>query len=51
MNFNLKVVSLIVGSAVGIIAWITVRHPVIAVIAAIGATGLTEGILRIQGGE
>lgn len=51
MNISLKAVSLIVGSAVGIIAWITIRHPVIAVIAAILATGLTEGILRIQGSE
>lgn len=49
MNISLQVMSLVIGAVVAVIAMLTFKIPVIAILAALTATGLTEAILRIQG--
>lgn len=51
MNISLQALSLVFGCVVGVLAFFTTRHPVVTLMAAVIATMLTEGILRIQNGE
>ena len=51
MNINLQVMSLVIGGIVAVIAMLTFKVPMIAILASLVATGLTEAILRIQGRE
>ncbi len=48
MNISVKSLSLVIGSIAGILAIFTIRVPVVCILIAIGATFLTEGVLRIQ---
>jgi len=51
MNISFQSMSLIIGSVVGVLSILTIRNPVVSLMAAVIAAVLTEGILRLQSGE
>ncbi len=48
MSIHFQTLSIIIGSIVGVLAFFTMRNPIVSLIMAVIAGVLTEGILRLQ---